>query len=99
MGRGNSSLKSDSTSVELAALREAIDKIGSQSAMARLLQVTQGSVSKWLSRGKPLPGEHVLAVEAATGVSKHRLRADIYGPDLTDAPKYAASGVGLEPAQ
>ena len=99
MGRANSSLKPDSTSVELDALREAIEKIGSQSAMARLLQVTQGSVSKWLSRRKPLPGEHVLAVEAATGVSKHRLRPDIYGPDPTDAPADAKSAVALEPAQ
>lgn len=61
-----------------AALREAVSSVGSQGAMARLLGVAQPSVWKWLANGKPLPAEHVLAVEAATGVSRHDLRPDIY---------------------
>lgn len=67
--------------VSVTALREAIEAIGSQSALARLLKVTQGAVSKWVSGRKPLAAEHVLAVEAATSVSRHRLRPDIYGPE------------------
>ncbi len=63
------------------ALNEAILKIGSQSALARLLGVSQPAVSGWHKRGTPLPAEHVLAVEAATGVSKHDLRPDIYPRD------------------
>ena len=78
------STKTDPVSV--AALREAIEAIGSQSAMARLLKVTQGAVSKWVSGRKPLAAEHVLAVEAATRVSRHRLRPDIYGPEPTYDP-------------
>lgn len=81
MGGETSFLIRVSATVELDALREAIALIGSQSATARLLKVTQGAVSKWLSGQKPLPAEHVLAVEAATGVSKHRLRPDIYPPE------------------
>jgi len=46
--------------------------------MARLCGVAQPSVFKWLTRGKVLPAEFVLKVEAATGVSRHDLRPDIY---------------------
>ena len=70
----------DMTRPELIALREAVSRLGSQSATARLLNVSQAAVWKWLHRGKPLPAEHVLVIEAATGVSRHALRPDIYGP-------------------
>ncbi|KQS50949.1 transcriptional regulator [Sphingomonas sp. Leaf198] len=60
------------------ALRRAVEAMGSQSAVARLLGVSQPSVWKWLSKAKALPAEHVLAIEAATGISKHELRPDIY---------------------
>lgn len=63
-------------------LRAAVQAVGSQGAMARLLGISQPSVWKWLDKGKPLPAEHVLAVEAATGVSRHDLRPDIYPRDL-----------------
>lgn len=46
--------------------------------MARLIGVTQPSVWAWLDKEKPLPAEYVLAVEAATGISRHDLRPDIY---------------------
>lgn len=49
-----------------------------QSAFARLIGVSQSTVHEWLSAGKPLPAEHVLKVEAATGVSRHDLRPDLY---------------------
>ncbi|QCB42209.1 helix-turn-helix domain-containing protein [Sphingomonas sp. PAMC26645] len=91
MGRLTSLQETDSSPIALAALREAVDAIGSQSATARLLEVTQGAVSKWLSGQRPLPAEHVLAVEAATGVSKHRLRPDIY-------PAVAESALSQLPA-
>lgn len=63
------------------ALRNAIDVIGSQSAMAALLGITQGAISRWLARGSSLPAEHVLKVEAATGISRHDLRPDLYPRD------------------
>ena len=34
------------------------------------------SVFKW----KQVPAEHVLKVEALTGISRHTLRPDVYGP-------------------
>lgn len=40
--------------------------------------VRQPAVSKWLQSGKRLPAGHVLAVEAATNVSRHLLRPDLY---------------------
>ncbi|WP_080572834.1 transcriptional regulator [Sphingobium yanoikuyae] len=54
------------------------EALGSQSALARLCGVSQQSVSKWVLRNKLLPAEHVLAVEHATGISRHDLRPDIY---------------------
>lgn len=62
------------------ALKGSVEIVGSQSAFARLCGVSQTAVWKWLQSGKRLPAEHVLAVEAETGVSRHLLRPDIYPP-------------------
>lgn len=62
----------------LAALAKAVAALGSQSAMARLLGISQPAVSGWIKERKLLPAQHVLAVEAATGVSRHDLRPDLY---------------------
>jgi DNA-binding transcriptional regulator YdaS (Cro superfamily) len=69
-----------------SALAEAVRKVGSQSAFGRLIKKRQSTVREWLMADR-LPGEYVLAIEAATGVSKHRLRPDVYGaePDVVDA--------------
>lgn len=61
-----------------AALRSAVERAGGQSATARILRVSQAAVWKWLDEGKVLPAEHVLTLEAATNVSRHELRPDIY---------------------
>lgn len=63
------------------ALAEAVRKVGSQSAFARLLNKSQPSVHQLLAEDKPLWAEHVLTVEQATGISRHRLRPDVYGPE------------------
>lgn len=68
----------DSTSIPLLALREAIGVAGSQVALAAICRVTQPAVSKWLAKGEA-PIEHVPAIEAGTGVSRHRLRPDFFG--------------------
>lgn len=39
---------------------------------------------------RPLPPEHVLKVEAATGISRHELRPDIYPPEEQAAPPPAS---------
>lgn len=61
-----------------SALERAVEKAGSQSAFARLIGVSQPTVWAWLNEGKSLPAEHVLKVEADTGISRHDLRPDIY---------------------
>ncbi len=69
------------------ALRDAVARIGSQSAAGRLLGVTQQAVSGWIKERKHLPAEHVLAVEAGSGVSRHALRPDLYPVgDSSDPP-------------
>jgi DNA-binding transcriptional regulator YdaS (Cro superfamily) len=60
------------------ALQLAVSRAGSQSEMARICGVSQPAVWKWLQSSKRLPAEYVLGVEAATGVSRHVLRPDIY---------------------
>ncbi|WP_370171254.1 transcriptional regulator [Sphingobium abikonense] len=64
------------------ALQLAVTHLGSQGKLARLCSVSSTAVWKWLQSGKRLPAEHVLAVEAATGVSRHMLRPDIYPVSL-----------------
>jgi len=60
------------------ALQLAVDLVGGQSAMGRTCKKAQPTVWKWLQTSKRLPPEHVLSVEAETGVSRHLLRPDIY---------------------
>lgn len=76
----------------------AIDIAGSQSALARLIGVSQMAVSRWQRGVSPVTPENVLAVEAATGISRHDLRPDLYP---REAPTAAAptSPVDLEPAR
>ncbi len=61
----------------LAALQDAVAKAGGQTALARAIGKTQGHISQWLRR-EYVPAEEVLKIEAATGVSRHDLRPDIY---------------------
>ena len=67
-------------------LADAVRKAGSQSAFARLVGKSQTSVHGLLRDGKSLWAESVLVVEAATGVSKHSLRPDLYPDDREPLP-------------
>ncbi len=61
-----------------AAILEACERAGGQTALARCLGLkSQGSVSNWIARSR-VPVDHVLAIEAETGVSRHELRPDLY---------------------
>ena len=60
------------------ALQLALESAGSQTKFAMICGVRQPAVSKWLQSGKRLPADYVLAVEAATHVSRHLLRPDLY---------------------
>lgn len=59
-------------------LQRAVAIYGSMYRLAKEVGVTQPAVAYWIKHGKPLPAEHVLKVEADTGVSRHDLRPDIY---------------------
>jgi TorA maturation chaperone TorD/DNA-binding transcriptional regulator YdaS (Cro superfamily) len=65
-----------------SALAKAIDIVGGQTQLARLLDVKQANVWHWLNKAGRVPGEYVLAIETATGgqVTRHQLRPDLY-PD------------------
>ncbi|MEG8051463.1 YdaS family helix-turn-helix protein [Sphingomonas aurantiaca] len=60
-----------------SALALAVRAAGSQSAFGRLVDKRQSTVREWLKADR-LPGEYVLRIEAATGISKERLRPDLY---------------------
>jgi TorA maturation chaperone TorD len=57
-----------------AGLQEAIRAAGGVSELARRIGISQPSVSNW----DRIPAERVLAVEAATGVTRAVLRPDLY---------------------
>jgi TorA maturation chaperone TorD len=56
-------------------LEEAIRAVGGVSELARRVGISQPSVSNW----DRVPAERVVAVEAATNVSRAVLRPDLYG--------------------
>jgi len=58
------------------ALREAIQRAGGVKALARHLNIASPAVSQWTR----VPSLRVLSVERISGVSRYRLRPDIYGP-------------------
>lgn len=49
-------------------------KVGGESALARALGIKVQSVQKW----KKIPAERVVAVEAVTGISREKLRPDLF---------------------
>lgn len=60
------------------ALLDACESVGGQSALARALGLkSQGSISGWIAKGR-VPALQALKVEAVSGVSRHRLRPDLY---------------------
>lgn len=69
------------------ALRACRDAAGSDSQMARDLNVSQPVVWRWLNQSKQMPAEFVLTAERLYGVTRHHLRPDIYPLDLQPAPR------------
>lgn len=75
------------------ALAKAIDIVGGQSQLARLLGVKQANIWHWLNRAERVPGEYVLGIEKATGgaITRRDLRPDLY-------PDVSAEDPGVAPA-
>lgn len=80
-------------------LAEAVRTVKGQSPFARLIQRGQSTVHGWLKDGKPLPAELVLIVEDATGVSRFRLRPDLYKPGHANGLPICSTSVAFDPAQ
>lgn len=57
------------------ALEEAFHRAGGVKALAEHLGLSPQTVSRWVV----CPPVRVLAVEKATGVSRHALRPDVFG--------------------
>lgn len=80
------------------ALIAAVAAAGGQAPLARAIGIAQPSVWHWLKKSRRCAAEYVLKVEAVTGVSRHRLRPDLY-PSATDDHRThdATSAVDDEP--
>lgn len=63
------------TSIAIAAQR-----VGGQAALARALGIQPALVYQWITGRRPLAAHHCLTVERVSGVSRHDLRPDVFGP-------------------
>jgi TorA maturation chaperone TorD len=70
-------------------LARAIDKAGGVAELARKIGIAQPSVSNW-SR---VPAQRVIAVEAATGISRRELRPDLYDESELAVADHAVDAV------
>lgn len=61
-------------------ITQAVSAIGGQVALARILKVNPSLISQWVTGRLRVAAHHCLAIEAATGVSRHDLRPDVFGP-------------------
>ena len=61
-----------------SALKNAIATAGGTTALARAVGVKPPTIHVWLRSTGRIPARRVIAVEAATGISRHELRPDIY---------------------
>jgi DNA-binding transcriptional regulator YdaS (Cro superfamily) len=55
-----------------------VEKLGSQTALAELCNVTPQAVTKWRMSG--FPPKQVRKIEAATGIAASKLCPEVFGP-------------------
>ena len=68
--------RSASSEIRDPALNDAIYTLGGPEAACRALGVTKQALSQW----EKCPALRVIPLEKASGVSRYRLRPDIFGP-------------------
>ncbi len=62
-----------------------VNKLGGLTRAANLLGIKNPSVvANWRTRGR-VPAEKVLEIEGLTGISRHVLRPDVFGPAPVEA--------------
>ena len=75
------------THADTTCINDAIRAAGGVEGLGDRLSCAHSSVVRWRQQGR-VPADRVVAIEAATGVPRHRLRADLYGaptrPDLSE---------------
>ena len=64
----------------MKTIADAVGAAGGQVALAKLLGVNPSLISQWVTGRLKVAARHCLAIEAATGVSRHELRPDVFGP-------------------
>lgn len=74
------STAAESLPLPVVAFRRAVAAIGSANKTAKVISKSQQAISQRLKRRRPVWAEDVIALEAATGISRHELRPDIYPP-------------------
>ena len=72
-------------------IKDLIRRGGGPSKIGRALGLSHSTVLGW----SKVPAEHVLAVETETGISRHEIRPDVFGPAPTPEP---AHGAAAQPA-
>jgi len=58
--------------------KRAIEIAGGQAALAGIIGVDRQWVWRYHNDDRPCPAHHVIKLEAATGITRHEWRADIY---------------------
>jgi DNA-binding transcriptional regulator YdaS (Cro superfamily) len=61
---------------QATAIQDVLKAAGGPAALARELRISTAAVSQW----RRVPVDRVLKVEELTGLSRHQLRPDVYGP-------------------
>lgn len=64
----------------MKTIADAVNAVGGQVQLAKLLEVNPSLISQWVTGRLQVAARHCLAIEAATGVSRHDLRPDVFGP-------------------
>jgi DNA-binding transcriptional regulator YdaS (Cro superfamily) len=72
------------------ALLEAIRRIGSQSKTGMAIGCSFTTVWKWVRNGNGVSDRYVIALEAASGISRRELRPERYWPDEPTPVQVAA---------
>jgi DNA-binding transcriptional regulator YdaS (Cro superfamily) len=60
---------------------------GRATQLAKALDLFPNAISQW----KNIPAKHVLEIERITGISRHDLRPDLYGPAPAVRPQQDAA--------
>lgn len=76
------------------SLLAALEKAGSQEALAAICDVTQPAVSKWVTSTKELPVIYCRTVERATGIPAHKLQPSHFDPPQTFPDELSNEEVG-----